>query len=293
MSELSQKLHYSKLGTTDEIKLYSTLDEVPEKYMKLTVDGINCYAGLANDGDVSQMIYRDSSGDYKALKSYTPSSVTVWLCALRNNETTMQWFPKDSFTVGDTFYMNNENAPTISGYDFVMAIPNNFIVTKQCTVNVYYIPQSIPDREQTNWGTFVGEAVGDLSNSDYINTFSGTVFTSLFELCTDLTKAPKLNTSNAITMQRMFQDCTALQSIFPIDTKNNSSFTAMFQNCSELDFTTNGANTFDLTYALAISNMFSGCTKITADKPIHLKNVPTSLNLSLIGTKHYIVDNYI
>lgn len=301
MSQLSQKLHYKLDGTTDEITLYSTLGEVNNKGLNVKVNGINAYAGYgpATNGEASRMNYKPPvEVAQKILKNTSLNPNRVFRLQLyRNNDALIMSseFPM-TVPIGDTFYLNNENAPMIAGYDFVMAIPNNFMVTEDTANNlpikVYYIPQEVADREETNFAAYSTYAEGDLSMRDFLNTYSGTLFASMFE-GSNITKAPKLNTSNGVNMQRMFRTCTYLQSIYPLDTKGNATFSGMFQDCLELDFTINNANVFDFTNAISISMMFTGCTKITADKPIHLKNVPTSLNLSLIGTKHYIVDNYI
>lgn len=301
MSQLSQKLHYKLDGTTDEITLYSTLAEVNNKGLNVKMNGINAYAGYgtAADGEVSRMNYKPPTEvAQKVLKNTSLNLNRVFSLQLyRNNDALIMSFAFPmTVPIGGTFYLNNENAPTIAGYDFVMAIPNNFIVTEDTADNlpikVYYIPQEVADREETNFAAYSTYVEGDLSMRDFLNTYSGTLFTSMFE-GSNITKAPKLNTSNGVNMQRMFRTCIYLQSIYPLDTKGNTTFSGMFQDCLELDFTINNANVFDFTNAISISMMFTGCTKITADKPIHLKNVPTSLNLSLIGTEHYIVDNYI
>lgn len=301
MSQLSQKLHYKLDGTTDEITLYSTLAEVNNKGLNVKMNGINAYAGYgtATNGEASRMNYKPPvEVAQKILKNTSLNLNRVFsLQFYRNNDALIMSFAFSmTVPIGGTFYLNNENAPTISGYDFVMAIPNNFIVTEDTADNlpikVYYIPQEVADREETDFALYSVYAEGDLSMRDFMNTYSGNVFASMFE-GSNITKAPKLNTSNGINMQRMFRTCIYLQSIYPLDTKGNTTFSGMFQDCLGLDFTINNANVFDFTNAISISMMFTGCTKITADKPIHLKNVPSSLNLSLLGTQHYVVDNYI
>lgn len=302
MSQLSKKLHYKLDGITDEITLYTTREEVGLNYAQLKVDGINCYAGVSDgtsDPNASRMSYKYAGETtvYKVLKVAERKERLFMMKLYRNNESALS-APTSIMTVpvGETFYINNENAPVISGYDFVCAVPNNILVTEDIVgdidVKVYYIPYEVADREETNFSLYSTYAEGDLSMRDFLNTYSGTVFASMFE-GSSITKAPKLNTSNGINMQRMFSSCIYLQSIYPLDTKGNATFSGMFQNCLELDFTINNANVFDFTNAISISMMFTGCTKITADKPIHLKNVPQGLDLSVLGTQHYVVDNYI
>lgn len=295
MSQLSQKLHYKLDGTTDEITLYSTLGEVNNKGLNVKVNGINAYAGYGTeaDGEVSRMNYKPPTEVAQKVLKQAGEPVLLNLLGYRNNEDLLQVLPVTQVTKGSYLHFNNENAPTISGYDFVCAVPNCFIAEEDTTVKIYYIPQSVPDRTETNWARAFADASGDLSLQDFANTFCGEDFTMAFALANNLLNTPKINTSNATTCMNMFRDCTKLKSIFPLDTKNVSSLIWMFAECSTLDFTINGANIFDLTNAKSAAGMFDGCTQITVDKPIHLKNVPSSLDLSQIGTEHYIVDNYI
>lgn len=302
MSQLSQKLHYKLDGTTDEITLYSTLGEVNNKGLNVKVNGINAYAGYgpATNGEASRMNYKPPvEVAQKILKntSLNLNSRVFRLQLYRNNDALIMSFEFPmTVPIGDTFYLNNENAPTIAGYDFVMAIPNNFMVTEDTANNlpikVYYIPQEVADRTRTSWGSGFTNATGDLSQKDFANTYAGTSFYNAFAYST-ISKAPKINTSNAFSVNMMFYNCKELEAIYPLDTKMVQSFTYCFYGCDKLDFSANGANVFDLTNATGVSYMFTRCTQITADKPIHLKNVPSSLAMALIGTEYYIVDNYL
>lgn len=297
MSELSQKLHYKLNGTTDEITLYSTLGEVNNKGLNVKVDGINAYAGYGTeaDGEVSRMNYKPPAEEAQKILKNIALGPKVTIIAKRNDETVMQNLTVMQCNIGDTFYMGDDNAPAISGYDFVLAMPNNFVVTSDITVSVYYVPSNVPDRTIISWNTYYlpYTPTGDMSKTDYINTYAATSMQNLFYNKTDLVKAPKINTSNLRTGTNLFYQCLYMEEIFPIDTKKTTSLSYMFWQCASLDFTKNGANVFDLSSANTITNMFGYCYGITADKPVHLKNVPSALDLSVIGTTNYIVDNYI
>lgn len=227
MSQLSQKLHYKLDGTTDEITLYSTLAEVNNKGLNVKVNGINAYAGYgpATNGEASRMNYKPPvEVAQKILKNTGLNSNRVFRLQLyRNNDALIMSFAFPmTVPIGGTFYLNNENAPTIAGYDFVMAIPNNFIVTEDTADNlpikVYYIPQEVADRTRTSWGSGFTNATGDLSQQDFANTYAGTSFYNAFAYST-ISKAPKINTSNAFSVNMMFYNCKELEAIYPLDTK--------------------------------------------------------------------------
>lgn len=85
---------------------------------------------------------------------------------------------------------------------------------------------------------------------------------SMFDHCGVLKSIPVLNFSNVVDMSYCFQSCFALTSIpFEIDMTSCTYCTLMFNNCPATN--------------------------------IKLKNVPSSLDLSNIGTSNYTVLNYI
>ena len=328
MSELTDKLHYSKSGTTDEITLYSTPEETENRCMNVKINGINAYAALGDIGseNASRMTYQDTSYVHHAvLKNIETSQpvITINLVALRNNEDTLQFLPSMYLNVGDTFYLNNANAPTISGYDFVCAVPNNFKVTLEMHsqyVNLYYIPQNIADNSMTDWTSFYDSLgiQGDHSKNDLCNTYSGTIFYNMFRNNRFLTGLPKINTSNAERFEGFCQMCASLVSIdmryydltnvvdihyafnscislktvnfTNVNTSKIRNWSGCFRRCENLEEIT-GA--FDFSSATNVGQMFEGCSKLTG---VHLKNVPSNLDLSNIGGiegETYIIDNYI
>lgn len=250
MAELTKKLNVKKSGAAaEEIKLYSTLDEVANKGVHIKSDGINCYAayGDVNDSKASQLNYKPSgsSTSYKVLKEAASTSsgdgITITLKARRNNEDYMQDLPSVVLEPGQKFYLNNANAPTIEGYDFVCCNINNFIPDKDTEISVYYIPQTVPDRTKTNWARqwFNGDKcsdTGDLSLQDYANTYAATTTYGMFNNST-ITAPPKLNMSNVTDISYVFFSC---QNITQLDlrgwdTSNVTAIQSPFTGCKNLE----------------------------------------------------------
>ena len=316
MSELSEKLHYKQNNIIDEISLYTTLDEVQGNGVPIKINGINCYAGYGLDGDISRMSYKKNSTTYKVLKKAVPMG-NVSLKAYRNNDTLFQTLPSMSVEIGQKFYLNNKNAPTISGYDFVCAVPNNFIVQQDSTVKVYYVPSTVADRTLKDWNFKFRDASGDLSKTDAANTFSATNMANMFN-GSSVTKLPKINTSNVTNMNAMFYYCDKLLEIKLeyFDTSKVTDMSYMFNRCmlvTSLDMTnfdtskvtdmsamlymcsslTTIKGALDLSSCKNVVFMFNGSSKL---RNVHLKNVPRSLDFSNSGGTegtHYIIDNYI
>lgn len=324
MSQLSQKLHYKLDGTTDEITLYSTLAEVNNKGLNVKVNGINAYAGYGTeaDGKVSRMNYKPPTEvAQKVLKQAGEPVVLLNLFGYRNNEDLLQALPVTRVIKGSYVHFNNENAPTISGYDFVCAVPNCFIAEEDTTVKIYYIPSSVIDNTRTDWQSAFrnNKLSGDLSKDDTINTYSGTNFYNMFYGNSNMIQPPKLNMSNATRMEGMFQICSSLGPSLDmryydlsnvthiyycfnsclsleeinfenVSTSNILNFSSLFKKCSSL---TTIKGSLDLSSAISVTDMFNGCTNL---KNVHLKNVPRTLDLSNIGGiegETYIIDNYI
>lgn len=292
MSELVDKLHYKLDGTTDEITLYSTLGEVNNKGLNVKVNGINAYAGYGTeaDGEVSRMNYKPPTEVAQKVLKQAGEPVSLNLFGYRNNEYLLQVLPVTRVIKGSYVHFNNENAPTISGYDFVCAVPNCFIAEEDTTVKIYYIPQRVPDRTKTNWSSAFGGASGDLSLQDFANTFAATYFGNLFAF-SSIVKPPKLNTSNVTNMNGMFYYCSALTNLelSNFDTSKVMYMNSMFTSTPSLESVT-GA--LDLTSCRGVVNMFLNSNI----KGLHLKNVPRSLDFSTCGGiegETYIIDNYI
>ena len=281
MAELTKKLNVKKSGAAaEEIKLYSTLDEVNNQGVSLKSDGINCYAayGNADDAKASQLNYKPSgsSTSYKVLKEAASTSsgdgITITLKARRNNEDFMQDLPSVKLDPGQKFYLNNSNAPTIEGYDFVCCSINNFIPDKDTEINVYYIPQTVPDRTKTDWNRNIygnpSSATGDLSLTDYANTYIATNISGMFFGST-ITVPPKLNMSNVSRFSSMFQwnySSSTTPKIANIDARGwdvgkSESMDNMFKGCKNLK--TLNAATWDVSNVTTMTEMFGGCDSLT------------------------------
>ena len=336
MAEYIEKLHCRKDGNTEEIAIYSTLEEVQGQGITVSIGDMIGYVkyGAIDDTQASQLnckIPNDENG-YKVHLSAKPKDYTITMTARRNNEEKMQDLPTMTVPAGEKFYLNNANAPTIDGYDFVMAIPNNFTPENDSTVNVYYIPNTVPDNKATEF--LYNEEAGDLILTDAVNTYSAVSVAQMFSGHPYLITAPKINTSNVTHFENMFSKCEVLQTIPPIDTSKGEDMSYMFSNCRELKTipqidtssvtrmrnmfasctqleeipkmntsrVENMAEMFSLCKALKeipweidmasctwCKSMFSGCPA----EGIRLKNVPSTLDLSTIGTENYTVVNYI
>lgn len=289
MAELNKKLNVKKDGAAEEIKLYSTLDEVNNKGVSLKSDGINCYAayGDVNDSKASQLNYKPSgsSTSYKVLREAASTSsgdgVTITLKARRNNEDFMQDLPPVKLDPGQKFYINNSNAPTIEGYDFVCCNINNFVPTEDQTINVYYIPQTVPDRTKTDWHRSIFDDLnltGDLSSQDYANTYAATNMKALFSRSTILAP-PKLNMSNvgnaAYMFRSYFSDNNRLK-ITNIDARgwDVGSLTDVSYMFYEDRYLINvDASTWDTSHIKDMSYMFYNCKALTT---LHLSAWDTS-----------------
>lgn len=273
MAELTKKLNVKKDGAAEEIKLYSTLDEVNNQGVSLKSDGINCYAayGDASDSKASNLNYKPSGSDvsYKLLKEAASTSsgdgVTITLKARRNNEDYMQDLPSVTLDPGKKFYLNNANAPTIEGYDFVCCSINNFIPDKDTEINVYYIPQTVPNRTKTYWGNYGKDATGDLSLTDYVNTYAATNLSDLF-YHTSITGLPKINMSNVTDISSLCEansyNGDQMPKITSVDAKgwdvgNVTTIKAVFKGCDLL--ISLDASTWDTTKVRSMSFFLSGC----------------------------------
>ena len=84
----------------------------------------------------------------------------------------------------------------------------------------------------------------------------------------------------------MFQRCTSLTSVPLFDTSNVTDMYNMFSGCKKL---TSINWEIDMTSCTDCKNMFYNCPATN----IRLKNVPSTLDLSKIGTTNYTVVNYI
>lgn len=69
---------------------------------------------------------------------------------------------------------------------------------------------------------------------EYLNTYSGTNFTSMFDHCEKISTIQQLDTANGTNFEKMFFYCLSLTSIPQLNTSNGMNFKAMFAYCSSL-----------------------------------------------------------
>lgn len=244
MSELTDKLHYSKSGTTDEIKLYSTLNEVQNNGLNVKINNIQAYAGLgsSSDSNKSNMSYKNTAGTtYSVLKQVDSQQIFLNCLAYRNDEATLiQALPVLRVNKGDYIHYTEENAPSISGYNFVSCYPNCFYADEDTTIKFFYISQSVFDRNRTNWyGQYQAQTITptDLFLTDYCNTVKATNMDYMFYQ-TNIERAPKMNMSKVTKTQRMFAECPNLKEFNGeyYDLSAVSVCNRMFQDCPELEY---------------------------------------------------------
>ena len=165
---------------------------------------------------------------------------------------------------------------------------------------MYYIPQTVPNRIKTDWHRYnwdppYADATGDLSLTDYANTYSATNLSGLF-IETTITALPKLNMSNVTDMSRicesnryndgkklkitivdargwdtanvtnmagLFYDCDALTAldVSNFSTANVTNMPFVFGDCSGL--TTLDVSNWDTANVINMSYMFYSCSGLT------------------------------
>lgn len=150
----------------------------------------------------------------------------------------------------------------------------------------------------------------ELESFPLIDTSKVVHMNQMFQYCTKLKTIPKLNTSKVTDMSYMFFGDTSLESIPSLDTSICESFEGIFTRCIKLTdvgyLNTSSAKSLrwmfidcnslksipweiDMTSCTLCTRMFSG----TSLADIRLKNVPSTLDLSDIGSNYYTVVNYI
>ena len=301
MSELIKKLHNKKDNIIEDITLYSTSSEVGDNYVTLKTGGVTVYAplGTSEDENASKITVKRKSDntEYKVLKEANTTGIGQ-IKAFRNDETFIQDLPNTLLVEGERFYLRNDNAPTIEGYDFVLADPNNFIVTKEFleargVIKVYYVPNTIHGNSRKNWYHWFaytpvtgspGLNSGDNKNFDLCNTYSATNMEGMFyNQGSQLRTAPKMNMSNVTNINQMFYSCALLKEVFYPGTDLN-----WVQKASQAFYGCETLSSLDLSSMKNIIDMSSIC-KLCYDLvdlilPSNMANVYT-LNQAFLGCK--------
>lgn len=309
MARLNQTIKCKKDGVTEEINIYTTLEEVSNKGVPIKVNGELAYMRYDVEGTGKESVLNckipNDTTTYKIIKESVSSIYVTLRCFDVETETQISAVAYPAPGNG-VLYLNNENAPSIKGYDFVMmdGIKHTNVVDND-VFDVWYISQSVPDRSVTTWTNVATEAQTVLVNTysavSMLNAFNGfetmsklcrintsnvTDMRYMFRNCKSLTNIPEMDTSNVTRMHRLFYECTSLVTVPKLDTSKNTNCQTMFYNCSSL-------NTIDweidMSSCTNCTDMFTGCPATN----IRLKNVPSSLSLSGIGTTNYTVVNYI
>lgn len=109
-----------------------------------------------------------------------------------------------------------------------------------------------------------------------------------FFKCDNLESTPQFNTPLATQMKSLFYQCYNLKSVGQLNTANCSTLEQLFYECKSL---TTIPWDIDMTSCTNCDRMFKDCPATN----IKLKNVPKSLDLSLLGlpSTNYTVMNYI
>lgn len=361
MAELNTKLNCKKDGVTEEITAYTTLDEVQNTGIGITIGGIEGYIkyGDTSDENASQLNCKVPNDDttYRVhLTAIQPSTVNL-ICKNVEDDTiltTVKYVVPDN----GVLYLNNDNAPSISGYDFVLldGIKHTGVVEGD-VFTVYYVDNTVFDRTKTSWRSYFASQTS-ITETPIVNTYSATDMANMFKGCSALTSVPQMNTSNVTSMSSTFYKCFNLTTIPQMDTSNVTSMSSMFDGCTALTsvpqintskvtsmrymFNSCKALTsvpqMDTSKVTSMGSMFDGCSALTSVPQmdtskvtsmrytfnsctaltsidweidmssctncdymfdgcpatnIRLKNVPSSLGLSEIGTTNYTVVNYI
>ena len=315
MAELANKFHCRKNGLTEEISVYTTLQEVQDAGINIKVGGIDGYMkyGSLDDANASLLNCKipNDSAQYKIHKTAAaPSNITLVCKNVADDSilsSVMYSVPDDG-----VLYLNNDNAPSISGYDFVLLEGIKYTNVEAGDVfTVYYVSNAVANRALKSWDYYYYAST--MVDPPIVNTYSATSVAAMFYQCSSLRSMPKMNTSNVTSMRSFFDQCKALTIAPELDTSKVTNMTSMFNTCTSLTFVpkldtskvtemnymflacsvlTSIDWEIDMTSCKSATSMFYGCALIDG---IRLKNVPRSLNLSNIGitSAKYTVVNYI
>ena len=305
MAELNTKLNCKKDGVTEEITAYTTLDEVQNTGIGITIGGIEGYIkyGDASDANASQLNCKVPNDDttYRVhLTAIQPTAVNL-ICKNVEDDTILTTV---KYAVPDdgVLYLNNDNAPSISGYDFVLldGIKHTGVVEDD-VFTVYYVDNTVFDRTKTSWSSYFASQTS-ITETPIVNTYSATSMAYMFNGCSALTSVPQMNTSKVTDMNYMFYKCFNLTSVPQMDTSNVTSMSSMFDGCTALTsvpqmntskvtgmsymFNSCKALTsvpqMDTSNVTSMSSMFDGCTALTSVPQMNTSNV-TSMRYMFNG----------
>ena len=297
MAELNTKLYCKKDGVTEEISVYTTLDEVQNQGVPVKVEGVNGYIKYGDVGDdnstaLSCKIPNDNNA-YKIHKTaITFPSVTL-LCYDVENE---QQISSVKYPVPDNgiLYLNNENAPSVSGYDFVLLEGVKHQGVKEDDVfKVYYVRQDVPDRNLENWDLkYWADYVEEMPS--VINTYNATSMYATF-FSQVYYEVPIFNASNVTKMDEVFR-YGQFKKVPMLDTSNVTSMRGTFACCEQLEEmplwdtskVTNMEGMFGMSYSEVNGTIGFGCYALKTIPALDTSNVT---NMTMMFREDYNLES--
>ena len=260
MTELSKRLHFLKNGVEQTAKAYSTIDEVGNNYINVKIDGKPCYVAI---GDIDDSLATKGrvlkNGVVYAIKSEAVPPITFTLVCKNVADDSVITSVKYKVPSDGILYFNNDNAPVIPNYDFVSIDGiKKTDVGKDEVVNVYYVGQSVYDRNKMSWRRYF-ENNTYMSVGDVVNTYSATTIYGMYYKCTSLVTVSRMNTSNVTDMGSLFDACGELTTIPEMDTSNVTNMNSLYASCAKLTSVPK-LNTSKVTN---MNRMYYGCDALT------------------------------
>lgn len=261
-------------------KLSQKIDRTSEGRIVLS-DGIELWVETTADGNAKIKILKD--GVFFSVNAPAIANIPLTLVCKNVADDSVIATIEYNILDGETLYFNNDTAPTLDGFDFVLleGIRHDDF-SEINTLNIYYVDSNVSDRGKTDWSWAYNGYAGDTVLP--INTFSATTMENMFDNASKITTAPKMNTSNVTNMWRMFYMCGALTTVPPMDTSKVTDMSDMFAWCSNLEIDWE----IDMSSCTNCKKMF----QYSGVNNVKLKNVPSDLWLLDLG-RTYTVINYI
>ena len=264
MAELNSKLYCKKDGATEEISVYTTLDEVQNQGVPVKIDGIDGFVKYGDIGDEnsSNLNCKVDGIGYRIHKTAIMSKKVILQCVDCANDRQISAV-EYIVPAGCELYLNNENAPSVAGYDFVVmeGIRHTFTEFSNGDVfAVYYVDQNIPDRTKEDWS----DVDRLYENATVLNTYSATNMNGAYSDPDSNVFPRMLNTSNVVDMSEMFGPLCPIRTTPLMDTSNAKKMDRMFVSPSS---TLTTITSLDTRSAESVMETFRGCA--------YLENLPT------------------
>ena len=264
-----------------EEKLSQKIDRTSEGRIVLS-DGIELWVETTADGNAKIKILKD--GVFFSVNA--PAIATIPLTLVCKNVADDSVLATIEYNIleGDTLYFNNDTAPTLDGFDFVLleGIRHDDF-SEINTLNIYYVDSAVSDRGKTDWSNAYNGYAGDAVLP--INTLSATTMENMFENASKITTAPKMNTSNVTNMWRMFYLCRALTTVPEMDTSKVTDMSEMFASCGALTTVPK----MDTSQVTNMEMMFYYCNSLTTVPPMDTSKV-TNMREMFAGCSNLKID---